>query len=59
MPAADDLHRRYMAANTAYRRHAAACAACTTTVPSQDCRAGKRLYEAFFTLQEAYLNHLK
>ncbi|MFE6713984.1 hypothetical protein [Streptomyces sp. NPDC057695] len=48
-----------MAADTAYRRHAAACTACTTTVPGQDCRAGARLYESFSTLQAAYLNRLK
>ncbi|WP_167352248.1 hypothetical protein [Streptomyces vietnamensis] len=48
-----------MAADTAYRRHADACTACTTTAPAQDCRTGARLYESFSTLQAAYLNHLK
>ncbi|MFE5714498.1 hypothetical protein ACFQ7J_27260 [Streptomyces sp. NPDC056501] len=54
-----DLYRRYMAADTAYRRHASTCTACTTTVPGPACQAGARLYESFSTLQAAYLNHLK
>ncbi|MFC7924482.1 hypothetical protein [Streptomyces cinereoruber] len=51
-----DLYRRYMAATTAYREHAATCAACTITDPNSDCREGERLYESFSTLQAAYLN---
>ncbi|MFE0779161.1 hypothetical protein [Streptomyces sp. NPDC058861] len=51
-----DLYRRYMAADTAYREHAAACAACTTTTPGPDCQAGARLYESFSSLQAAYLH---
>ncbi|MFJ5142744.1 hypothetical protein [Streptomyces sp. NPDC088707] len=47
-----------MAADTAYRRHAAGCPGCTPTAPSPKCRAGARLYESFSTLQNAYLNHL-
>ncbi|MFD9047815.1 hypothetical protein [Streptomyces zaomyceticus] len=59
MPAANDLYRRYMAADTAYRRHAATCAACTLTALGPACRSGAGLYESFSTLQQAYLNHLK
>ncbi|MGA5498712.1 hypothetical protein ACPCSP_30630 [Streptomyces cinereoruber] len=51
-----DLYRRYMAADTAYREHAAACAACTITAPAPACQAGARLYESFSTLQAAYLH---
>ncbi|MFC8270385.1 hypothetical protein ACFUIZ_32395 [Streptomyces cinereoruber] len=51
-----DLYRRYMAATAAYREHAAACSACTTTDPGPGCQAGARLYESFSTLQAAYLN---
>ncbi|WP_411078325.1 hypothetical protein [Streptomyces sp. cmx-10-25] len=51
-----DLYRRYMAATTAYRDHAATCTACTTTQPGPDCRDGARLHESFSTLQAAYLN---
>ncbi|MFD3728797.1 hypothetical protein [Streptomyces sp. NPDC058671] len=56
---ADDLYRRYMAADTAYRTHAASCDACTCTAPGTDCPAGTRAYESFSTLQAAYLNKLK
>ncbi|MFF2308539.1 hypothetical protein ACFVVP_39320 [Streptomyces sp. NPDC058128] len=48
-----------MAADTAYRRHAGGCAACTLTAPGPKCRTGAGLYESFSTLQQAYLNHLK
>ncbi|MFE0778781.1 hypothetical protein [Streptomyces sp. NPDC058861] len=45
-----------MAATTAYREHADACAACTITDPGPDCQAGARLYESFSSLQAAYLH---
>ncbi|WP_435191309.1 hypothetical protein [Streptomyces sp. bgisy126] len=45
-----------MAATTAYREHAAACSACTTTTPGPNCRTGARLYQSFSDLQAAYLN---
>ncbi|MFJ4343139.1 hypothetical protein [Streptomyces sp. NPDC088915] len=53
---ASDLYRRYMAADTAYREHAAACTACTIIAPGPACSAGVRLYESFSTLQAAYIN---
>lgn len=49
---ADDLHRRYMAASTAYRDHRAACGTCTDRA---HCETGARLYSAFARLQDTYL----
>ncbi|MEV7675888.1 hypothetical protein [Streptomyces sp. NPDC088752] len=57
-PRASDLYRRYMAADTAYREHAATCTACTRTEPSPGCRNGVRLHGSFSDLQAAYLNAL-
>ncbi|MEU0054678.1 hypothetical protein [Streptomyces sp. NPDC006309] len=54
----DDLHQRYQAAHRAYQSHADSCGAgCTRGTPQ--CRDGKRLYETFARLQDAYLTRLK
>ncbi|MFF8911555.1 hypothetical protein [Streptomyces olivaceoviridis] len=53
----DDLHQRYQAAHRAYKTHAASCGDCTRDTPN--CPAGKRLFESFARLQDAYLNRLK
>ncbi|MFJ3817779.1 hypothetical protein [Streptomyces sp. NPDC090056] len=47
-----------MAADTAYREHAATCPACTITAPGPACRDGRRAYESFSDLQAAYLTKL-
>ncbi|MEV6383097.1 hypothetical protein AB0M31_27255 [Streptomyces sp. NPDC051773] len=53
---ADDLYRRYMAADRALREHADTCTACT---PESLCGAAARLAESFGRLQDAYLNRNK
>ncbi|MEU7428401.1 hypothetical protein [Streptomyces sp. NPDC040750] len=54
----DDLHQRYQAAHRAYQLHAGSCGAgCARDIPR--CRDGKRLYELFARLQDAYLNRLR
>ncbi|MFJ5779913.1 hypothetical protein [Streptomyces sp. NPDC093094] len=51
-----DLYKRYMAAYSAYRKHKAACPACTA---GQTCSAGAPLYERFVRLQDAYTARLR
>ncbi len=56
MAGQDNLHDRYMAADKAHRAHRETCTECSPTVR---CEAGRRLYERFATLQDAYLNRLR
>ncbi|MEU2564844.1 hypothetical protein ABZ626_36765 [Streptomyces longispororuber] len=48
----DDLYARYMAARAALREHGETCTQCS---PDARCEAGRRLYESFERLQDAYL----
>ncbi|MER6789509.1 hypothetical protein ABT330_33670 [Streptomyces sp. NPDC000658] len=51
-PAAGNLYSRYMAARAVHSDHRAACAQCTD---NSRCPVGKRLYDSFARLQDAYL----
>ncbi|MGW1988047.1 hypothetical protein ACWCPJ_37335 [Streptomyces collinus] len=52
----DDLYQRYQAAHRACQAHTASCTPCAN---STTCPTGKRLYETFARLQDAYLTRLK
>ncbi|WP_234339837.1 hypothetical protein [Streptomyces sp. NRRL F-3307] len=52
-PVPDDLYQRYQAAHRAYQVHVASCDGCTRDTPN--CPAGRRLFESFARLQDAYL----
>ncbi|MFI6689170.1 hypothetical protein [Streptomyces sp. NPDC050485] len=47
------LHARYMKATATYRAHSETCTSCSPTTAR--CAEGRRLYESFTRLQDAYL----
>ncbi|MFE9499808.1 hypothetical protein [Streptomyces collinus] len=52
----DDLSHRYQTAHRAWQLHTESCHDCT--LATLGCPAGKRLFESFARLQDAYLTRL-